>query len=193
MAGLYRNSTLTIATANAEHPSNGCFQERAQDRTRPCRLKLRTKDEWRARLRGSGPIFAFANRAGKSGIRLLGALDLRAWVLQEQVLSPRVLSYAAGELYWDWATLNASESFPTGFSPLQTLFKDRDPEMRDFKEATISTACQVSAAEKDRVYGLWQRLLEKYTRRNITYEKDKIMAIMGVANKSERFWKTLSW
>ncbi|KAF2682488.1 hypothetical protein K458DRAFT_280843, partial [Lentithecium fluviatile CBS 122367] len=30
-----------------------------------------------------------------------GILDTRGWTMQEQYLSPRVLSYAGGQLFWD--------------------------------------------------------------------------------------------
>ena len=36
--------------------------------------------------------------------------------MQEQFLSPRILSYADGELFWDCQELTASESYPGGVS-----------------------------------------------------------------------------
>lgn len=51
-----------------------------------------------------------------------GELDTRGWCFQEQLLSPRILSYADSELFWDCTTTQASESWPGGiFRPVRTF------------------------------------------------------------------------
>lgn len=65
------------------------------------------------------------------------AWDTRAWVLQERLLSKRVLHLTDKQMYWECNELKASETFPRGLPPLlwesihchskQPLLQERDP------------------------------------------------------------------
>ncbi|KAF1924811.1 uncharacterized protein M421DRAFT_424445 [Didymella exigua CBS 183.55] len=44
--------------------------------------------------------------------------DTRAWALQERLLSRRLLHLCEGQLYWECASLKASDTFPRGLSSL---------------------------------------------------------------------------
>jgi serine/threonine protein kinase len=46
------------------------------------------------------------------------AWDTRAWVLQERLLSPRLLHLGPEQMYWECNALKASETFPRGLPPL---------------------------------------------------------------------------
>jgi hypothetical protein len=93
MARIYKNSLLTIAAAaDITEETQGCFRPRTRLQIRPFDANF----PW-----PSGFVrYIFADRrVTQDAARPLSALDTRSWVLQEQLLSPRVLSYSNGELY----------------------------------------------------------------------------------------------
>ncbi len=44
----------------------------------------------------------------------LGPLNLRAWVYQERILSPRIPHFGAEPVFWKWRNEVACESLPVG-------------------------------------------------------------------------------
>ena len=175
MARIYKNSLLTIAAATIptkEH--QGCFQPRTRRQIRPFNSGAPFAD---GRTR-----YIFADRrATGDGTRPRCPLDTRAWVLQEQVLSARVLSYTATELYWDCITHSASETFPDGIP----AFYEPDwlsVNLRSFKQIIF----RASKEKRSRLelYSLWRSIIESYSKREMTNEADKLIAILGVAQEA---------
>ena len=104
-------------------------------------------------------------------------LDTRAWILQEQLLSPRVLSYSNEELYWDCLSVYASESFPGGIPG----FYDTDLKLEDlrfFKDVVLGASNHLPS--QVRLYESWKKVVETYSEREMTKETDKVAALLGV-------------
>jgi hypothetical protein len=49
---------------------------------------------------------------GEHDERPTGPVDFRAWIMQEQLLSTRILHYTADEIYWECLHHSVSESYP---------------------------------------------------------------------------------
>ena len=197
MANIYKNSLMTIAVAvdvTAEH--RGCFRPRLRQHTRPFNSGIPWSD-------GSARYIFADRRATKDGARPPSALDTRAWVLQEQLLSPRVLSYSNQELYWDCISLNASETFPDGIPG----FYDADMkslDLRLFKKVIIGCT---ETTSRESLYTSWKKVAEHFTEREMTKETDKIVALLGMAKEAaavledeflvglwkSRLWRDLLW
>ncbi|KAK4452010.1 heterokaryon incompatibility protein-domain-containing protein [Podospora aff. communis PSN243] len=190
MAAIYKNATLTIAAAvdTRNDPGAGCFRPRPQRRVRPVYCNMKWPD--------GSPVYLFADRrAVGSGIRPPSILDDRAWILQEQLLSRRVLTYSdRGLLFWDCAAVSASESFPCGIP----MFHDADlshSELRLFKRFILRERSHEGidpnpaslAAAKKQLYRHWHRVVEDYSRRFLSYEGDKLMALSGLAKEVANF------
>ncbi|RAL64931.1 hypothetical protein DID88_001523 [Monilinia fructigena] len=79
-------------------------------------------------------------------------LGRRAWALQERLLSPRVLHFAPHEITWECRYGDASEY---------------SPRIAEWKLAGI--------------YSRWSEIVNEYTRAQLTYSKDKLIAIAGIA------------
>lgn len=193
MASIYKNSLLTIAAAaEMTGETQGCFRDRSRLRTRPFDSNSIWPDGF------AKYIFA-DRRVTQDGARPPSTLDTRAWVLQEQLLSPRMLSYSNKELYWDCISLNASETFPGGIPG----FYDADMQRLDFrllKEAIIGGSETIISHE--RFYTSWKRVVEEYSKRKMTRETDKLVALLGVAKEAAIFlkdeflvglWKSRLW
>jgi heterokaryon incompatibility protein (HET) len=198
MAKIYKNSLLTISAAadNAE-ASQGIFRVRSRLQTRP----FDSNTQWSSGINK----YVFADRrATKDGIRPSSVLDTRAWVLQEQILSPRVLSFSNEELYWDCASLNASETFPDGIPDFyDSSLKFHDVQI--LKEAMLGW--EQTNISLEQFYTSWIRIIEEYSERQMTKETDKLAAILGLAKEAavflddrfllglwnKRLWRDLLW
>jgi len=190
MAAIYKNSTLTIAAAadTRDGEGLGCFRPRPQRRVRPVYCGMKWPD--------GSPVYLFADRrVAGGGIRPRSVLDRRAWILQEQLLSRRILTYSdRGLLFWDCVATSASESFPCGIP----TFYDADlqhSELRLFKRSILQEWSHEGidpnpaslAAAKRQLYRHWRRVVEDYSARCLTYERDKLMALSGLAKEVADF------
>ncbi|GKT45891.1 uncharacterized protein ColSpa_06072 [Colletotrichum spaethianum] len=103
----------------------------------------------------------------------------RTWVFQERFLAPRVLHFGNRQLAWECNTLTALEMFPAGLPSvllsqsksevLSALMKHKIPDKSDsrsFREA-------------------WNQVVSQYSRCNLTYKSDKLVAFSGVAKMVE--------
>ncbi|RDL30113.1 uncharacterized protein BP5553_10391 [Venustampulla echinocandica] len=179
MAKIYKNSLLTIAAAtDGDAWTEGCFQARARMQPRPLMVKPHSI--------GTPAKYIFADRRlTGDGIRPPSALDTRAWVLQEQLLSPRILTYSNKELYWDCKSTNASETFPNGIPGFYDAeLKHLDERL--FKEVILSTT--KTEISPDRFYTSWKKIVEAYSARQMTKEIDKLGALLGLINEGSTFF-----
>ncbi|KAF2805765.1 HET-domain-containing protein, partial [Mytilinidion resinicola] len=115
MADVYRSAILTLAVADAEDHTEGIFRPREAHCVRPVRFEdFRMPRRERSWFDGEGALYIVpSSHQVAKGIRPRGPLDSRGWILQEQLLSPRILYYGKGEIFWDCVSTSASESSPT--------------------------------------------------------------------------------
>ncbi|KAH8880481.1 HET-domain-containing protein [Thozetella sp. PMI_491] len=106
----------------------------------------------------------------------------RAWCLQERYLATRCLQYCSRQMIWECQLARASENgdillqegsyFQTlcaGAVEKSTVFqRDKDQRRPDWEDASIRWAD-------------WYRMVEGYTARHITYDKDRLPAVAGLA------------
>lgn len=95
-------------------------------------------------------------------------LNRRAWPLQEKVLGPAVLHYGRDQLIWECDTAHlCSETRQTSAeSPMVIRISD-----------VIGTDSTFGISD------LWGALIEEFTSRNLTYKKDRLPALSGIASK----------
>lgn len=124
----------------------------------------------------------------------------RAWVFQEQVLAPRTLTYARDRVSWRCQEAVFDERMPfvrevgvfVGEAKEGTTMRGRaDPRVTEASVAEIQRnwifppAGSGLAGEKARMDVFlkdWGRMVSEYTGRELTFQKDKLEAIRGVAD-----------
>jgi hypothetical protein len=94
-----------------------------------------------------------------------GPLNTRGWVLQERLLSPRLLQCTYTEFIWECSCLEASETFPNGIHSKKSLDK-----------SWFSAAGNDPAAW----YEVWNK---RYSTMDFTIGSDKLIAFSGLAQK----------
>ncbi|KAH6972470.1 heterokaryon incompatibility protein [Ilyonectria sp. MPI-CAGE-AT-0026] len=101
-------------------------------------------------------------------------VNTRAWVLQERLLSRRILHFGERQLLWECQMKDAAEVYPDGLPPeissSSSRFKSLSPD-------------RYTSRNDSNVGGhlLWQRIVEKYTACGITYPGDKLVALSAIA------------
>lgn len=122
-------------------------------------------------------------------------VNVRAWVLQERLLAPRVLHFCKGRIAWECGGFTMAEGHPTGLPKFQ-LQQDRIlPEVpikgldpfkhgKDLRRIRLGDSQEPDPhIPKRDLYGfeLWTRVVEMYSMLNLTMPKDKLIALSGIA------------
>lgn len=218
MQRVYQESYLNISATAALHSEMGLYSERDYRALWENEVSLNVdgipglalhKEEHTAQI-GWGRKSPFASALPKpEGLRRCILIDtshwdnlvnkapanVRAWVLQERLLAPRVLHFCKGTIAWECSGFTRAEGHPTGVPRFQ-LQHDRilsDVPLKGFdpfEHGRVLRSIRLGETiepdphmpEKD-LYGfeLWARLVEMYSRMNLTMAKDKLIALSGIA------------
>jgi hypothetical protein len=120
MGWYYKNSLITISAAHGKNSDAGLFKDRDSLSTRPCEFTIHATGQ----VGGSGQqTYAYARemsfQISKSSLSsAYGPLPLhtRAWILQEQLLSLRTLTYSNSGISWRCQMMRFDERAPLAMS-----------------------------------------------------------------------------
>ncbi|RDW59150.1 hypothetical protein BP5796_12074 [Coleophoma crateriformis] len=113
-------------------------------------------------------------------------LQNRGWVMQEEILSRRKVCFSAAELHWQCKSMSQCEC---------DLRSTVDPNfIRNLLwtprgDGSVTRGLSASDRSARKATGLnkaWKSLIELYTRREFTNERDKLPALAGIASKFGR-------
>ena len=212
MQQYYRQSLLTIAAADANNSEAGLFRDRDRLSNLPCKLQF-------SDVHGSPrQLYAYTNnmsfeleRSSLSESYKPHPLYSRAWVFQEQALSPRTLTYARDGISWRCQEMLFDERAPHMKSIDEFIVKNKatniirrrgDPRITDATIAELQrkwiflrprpnpnrSFTNVGYHKKDCYLPEdeflidWGAMVRDYTERNLTYQSDKLIAIRGIAD-----------
>jgi hypothetical protein len=103
-------------------------------------------------------------------------LNQRGWVIQERIMSPRVIHFATGEVSWDCYKSSACETGDQRFMCF------------DKKQKKNLGLLNSSASDLERI-STWLMIAQTYSASKLTFpDKDKIIAISSVARYLEDIW-----
>jgi len=105
-------------------------------------------------------------------------LTRRGWVFQERLLAPRVLQFGKAQVYWRCLGLFASESCPQG------VYSAEGKETRydfDLDQLKLVAAGIYQLSDLEDQSEMWQYIVINYSRCELTFPQDKLIALSGVA------------
>ena len=115
-------------------------------------------------------------------------LSERAWTLQEDLLAPRTLHFGSQYLAWECQGHRITEKdlTPRGADESDAL----NITKRFFLHPEASESCALvqaypSMASYFEPLARWYNILEEYCKRDLTYDKDRLLAILGFAQEVE--------
>jgi len=199
MGRYYHGASLTIFALDAKGDNEGFYQARAEGNAAPCRTPM--FDNLVGIMKGKSGSASYAQRISrhrfgisprlreylfekpKTGLRDANArnsfLGTRGWTLQEWVLSSRSLLFGAGEIRWICHSTSACDCILEGVSNLpetpSTLGVD------GHRGVGGSTREALGHSEH------WMTVVEEFTQRNLTFGKDKLPALAGVASEFSKY------
>ena len=164
MASVYGNSYLTISAAHATGSDAGMFMASHLSHQFPRYpvpgspgVWVREQPHWRHTDFGSNYSAFYSTRT----------LMKRGWVLQERLLSPRVVHFDAEEMKWECKSMRDCQC--GGMTVLSNFKLDHHASV-DRGETPLSHS--------------WMRVSERYSALDLTYEKDRLVALSGIATEA---------
>ncbi|KAH7022082.1 heterokaryon incompatibility protein-domain-containing protein [Ilyonectria destructans] len=173
MPKIYAKAVVTIVASRAQRAVDGFLHEiDTQSATELCvRLPFKCPDSSR-----SGEVFLTKMRsAGASE-----PIDYRGWTFQERYLSPRVLDYTSNQLSWNCSTSGENPGYSDGWrvgtrNDDNGLYLGSNFYTQEWNPTTTNTnGCHDAITA-------WRSIVEVYTKRSLTFPKDRILAISGIA------------
>lgn len=163
MAGVYANCFVNISAHASKSGHGGLFRER----------NLKTLQT--IMISGPNPNAEF-QACGYTDRRFvdlnMAPLQGRAWVVQERFLAPRVIHFAATQVYWECTQLSMCEG-----NPFQYESHDR--------KSHLCLRLPTDMAQRTKIvhkrYELWCDLRRSYSLAKMSFAKDRPAGIAGLA------------
>lgn len=169
MGEIFANAYVTISAATAINSEKGFLEGRellSRAYTRPIKIPSFSPNG----LRDHVMLYQRGSATTREPIHH------RAWTLQEDLLSPRLLFYGDFELVWACATCVKT------ISGIQAEICDTgETEMARLRRLFTNE----SAYDKSDIMTLWEDLIREYSRRKLSRSDDKLPALSGLAMKFE--------
>jgi hypothetical protein len=171
MHKVYSNALFTLcacATTGATEQLLG-HREAWTRKTEPCRL---------------GGRWLTTSDMSLNELRLRSPLAGRAWTLQEERLSPRMLYISSTRMYWSCAKGHEMEVKPTYPRPNKYAIgrpvyaiSDRNNDIPQPQQFLL--ACY--NGERERLHTYWVDIVKSYASRDMGNRKDRLIALSGLA------------
>lgn len=167
MSTIYGNALVTIKAAASDNCHGGLISPRVLPNYTP------------AMLRCFAPGFIDMQHVIVQFLHVSTereALETRAWTYQEDLLSPRTLTYGLKEMWWE---CNATMKSDGGRQVIESHFVSGLP-----KPLRTIRPTQYPKVQQDAMVAIrsnWFYILTEYVTRRITYPTDRLPALSGIA------------
>ncbi|KAJ9652626.1 hypothetical protein H2198_008106 [Neophaeococcomyces mojaviensis] len=177
MGAYYANAALNIAALDETGAQDPLFTERNPLALQRCYIDildliLCTEEQ----LQSSNPPLSVP--LASSG-RSQHGLQSRAWIFQEEHLSPRTVYFSRSYMFWECRTHCESEPFVLPF-PRSYVEEDGNvaqkpdiPEKSRWVRRVLMRSMRIGPAKEDYFLDLWARTLVEYTQRQLSKETDR--------------------
>jgi len=201
MGGYYSNALFTISAVSASGGHCGIFSERDPRERSPCPVSLlfpksdHVGGHHGARGAYSNMLSGFIHPSSEWDSSLdtyqypahRPPLWKRAWVVQERILSPRLLMFSKAQMSWLCRTVRFSECIPQG----SLRKRNSSKEEREIQKALIglrepSLPGIERHGTQQQLYDGWYDLVAQYTKCGLTVKSDIFPAISGIASTIAR-------
>ena len=166
MFDVYSNAYVTIAATSASNGQMGLFRERDSQAVGSEPLHFEEailKGQWRLLDRNQWPESIDE-----------AVLNTRAWVVQERLLSSRIIHFGSDQVFWDCGSLAACELHPHGVLNWSTSYSGGVINSQE------ASALMRNLRSDEQLLKYWGRVVEMYSASHLTFQKDKIIALSGM-------------
>ena len=193
MGLIYENAKFTISASGAADGTEGCFMDQPSMKTVNIPYMVGSSIQSTASL--AIPYLSQTEASGKTSFLAdldspnLKPLSNRAWVTQEWELSRRIIHFRRGMMIWNCRTTACGED--NRF--VRSLLVDKTSEHHAMQAQrkmfpTEELYNKLLRLARSRT---WRALVEDYSSRNLTFNKDRLVALQGISNKIQSRWPGL--
>lgn len=197
MATVYSNAWCNIAADGASRSLTGLFFDRDPDLIKPLTIDLPSKSRQAGTTsavsdRGARPTLSEADPSFDRCIFVSrffwehnvesSALNRRAWILQERLLSKRAIHFTRDQLFFECRQSGTCEMYPRGLPKCISTSDSSFFNGTHFKSSFARH--QIPANPSDKwlsSYSTWGNLVSVYSQCHLSFNKDKMVAISGLA------------
>ncbi|KAI3329016.1 HET-domain-containing protein [Xylariaceae sp. AK1471] len=176
MGEIYQHAVFTICAEGAPGARAGLFQKRHPYLYHPCTVgvKMMTDKGVISEQLTLGTIVTGPNY-----------LKDRGWVLQEEILSSRCLSFGK-QMSWKCTVSEASETAPAP-RPRKTALSHGRATCEDKLRLWLYAPAQMRETPREQwfrwnQYDAWYSVVEQYSSKNLTKSTDQLRALSGLAD-----------
>ncbi|KAF8855139.1 HET-domain-containing protein [Acephala macrosclerotiorum] len=205
MASIFENAVLNISADASGGDDQGIFRSAGKGRPKPDHLVIpytipaKHLDKrraatilWQRLQQGElniiekgriiGQLFATPVAPGQLLKSHEHVLQQRGWVLQESVLSQRKLRYVQGGLHWSCAEGEANEKEPIMRRKVIAYGSSESLHGVPFINYRHKTTKEDPEGNRVKQLAWWYEHINRFVRRKLTFPRDRIPAILGLAN-----------
>jgi hypothetical protein len=172
MLGYYKNAYLTIGAATAGDSFAGFLRPRSERK-----VKLSMRHGLSCRL----------DRDLSTTLEQ-SVLHRRAWCLQEHIVSTRLLQFTQSEIVFECqSTVEREAGGYTAYLEREYMHRDTESQhigVVDLKGALVPVRFGNMPPLQN--FQTWYRIIEEYTSRDLTFPRDRLPAISGVASEFKK-------
>jgi hypothetical protein len=183
MEYIYSNAAVTIAAEASLESTIGILRSMEQLRSPQSNLTHSLCHSQTKSLRGK--VYFRIDHRKYNGWTSRGCLSTRAWTMQEEILSPRILRFAKQEVVWKCSAAYWTEWSPEHSKPELWDFTDKlHNSLKNFPKLDSDYAMIPSNAQKQQLLNFWYMdVVNYYIGRDLTYKTDRLIAIKGIAEE----------
>ena len=187
MAAIYGNSFLTIAATSAADGNGGCLPT-YNPQLHELSFYTPTGEQHTVFVRKHLAHRPYSDRYDEKIHN--PPLLKRAWTFQEHLLAPRVLQCTQSELIWECNSALCCECsylqpgdafFKSAYAKATTTSKTKGLLLVD--EDSTSVPELITLSQTSDVKTHWEELVQRYSKRRLTFPSDKLPALSGIAKQ----------
>ena len=165
MSDIYSNAALTIAAHDAANSSVGFLADYPQSLFSPVEVPIKTNDGTQ-----SLAVVEYSPQGFYNSSKWQSTLSSRGWVLQERVLSPRILSFHRSRLIWECNRHVRSDD------------RHRPVQIEPGRAGAVEKL-QIDTLDGGKLLEYWDHIVTVYSRCQLTRGEDRLPALSGIAEK----------
>ncbi|KJZ76386.1 hypothetical protein HIM_04115 [Hirsutella minnesotensis 3608] len=186
MMHVYGGALLNIAATSATNSNAGFLPGTKRALLEPLVVEMKEAEF------SQGRYFLLSDQYRAKAVTSL-PLMRRAWVVQELLISARVLYFCENEMFWECSELNASETYLGGLPRgLDRPWVARDTIQNVLQKLPEFTTMadgpnEAGSLEKNQgtdallLWRTWREIIRVYTACHLTYATDNLVAISAIA------------
>jgi Heterokaryon incompatibility protein (HET) len=173
MVAIYSRAVFTIRAAAGADSNHGLFTNRVRQKETSAPVKCLAPNGLVGTCFVRGELYEFSSNTRP--------VDQRGWALQESLLVSCYLAFGLVEMSWErcQGSWNESGTSTEILIPATTAFPLPVRTEQDFAYFDYPESGRLTGSKP--VLSTWKQTISECSRRNLTFEKDKLSAISGLA------------